>query len=158
MSLAPDRLEKALGALALVLLACMLIAVWKGRAQWELIPWLVWPHLATIGTALGITPVMMWRKRGDKLHRALGWVWSLCMLTTALVSFGIRMTNPGGLSLIHILSVFTLIGVPWLIYNARSHKVDAHRRGARGFVIGALLIAGFFTFPFDRLLGHWLFS
>jgi hypothetical protein len=23
---------------------------------------------------------------------------------------------------------------------------------------GALLIAGFFTFPFDRLLGHWLFA
>jgi hypothetical protein len=25
-------------------------------------------------------------------------------------------------------------------------------------VLGALLIAGFFTFPFNRLLGHWLFS
>ena len=28
----------------------------------------------------------------------------------------------------------------------------------RGLVIGALLIAGFFTFPFNRLLGSWLFS
>jgi uncharacterized membrane protein len=33
-----------------------------------------------------------------------------------------------------------------------------HRRGVRAMVTGALLIAGFFTFPFDRLLGHWLFS
>ena len=24
--------------------------------------------------------------------------------------------------------------------------------------VGALLIAGFFTFPFHRLLGHWLFG
>jgi len=28
----------------------------------------------------------------------------------------------------------------------------------RGLIIGALLIAGFFTFPFHRLLGHWLFG
>lgn len=25
-------------------------------------------------------------------------------------------------------------------------------------IIGALLLAGFFTFPFDRLLGRWLFG
>ena len=25
-------------------------------------------------------------------------------------------------------------------------------------ITGALLVAGFFTFPFDRLLGHWLFG
>jgi uncharacterized membrane protein len=33
-----------------------------------------------------------------------------------------------------------------------------HRRGIRAMVLGALLIAGFFTFPFDRLLGRWLFG
>ena len=32
-----------------------------------------------------------------------------------------------------------------------------HRRSVHGMVIGALLIAGFFTFPFNRLLGAWLF-
>ena len=33
-----------------------------------------------------------------------------------------------------------------------------HRGSVRGMVTGALLVAGFFTFPFDRMLGHWLFS
>jgi hypothetical protein len=42
--------------------------------------------------------------------------------------------------------------------NARSHNVPAHRRAVRGLVVGALLAAGFFTFAFDRLLGHWLFA
>jgi uncharacterized membrane protein len=36
--------------------------------------------------------------------------------------------------------------------------VKRHRRSVRAMVTGALLIAGFFTFPFNRLLGHWLFS
>jgi uncharacterized membrane protein len=29
---------------------------------------------------------------------------------------------------------------------------------ARGMVLGALLVAGFFTFPFGRLMGRWLFG
>ena len=36
---------------------------------------------------------------------------------------------------------------------ARTHKVALHRSSVRGMVTGALLIAGFFTFPFGRLLG-----
>lgn len=80
------------------------------------------------------------------------------MFLTALVSFAIRETSHGNFSLIHILSVFTLVQVPIIVWSARTHRVAIHRRAVRGMVIGALLIAGFFTFPFDRLLGHWLFS
>jgi uncharacterized membrane protein len=57
-----------------------------------------------------------------------------------------------------LLSVATLVLVPLLVITARRHNVARHRRTVRGIIIGALLIAGFFTFPFDRLLGHWLFS
>ena len=45
-----------------------------------------------------------------------------------------------------------------IVWRARTHRVAAHRRSIRGIVIGALLVAGFFTFPFDRLLGSWLFG
>jgi uncharacterized membrane protein len=45
-----------------------------------------------------------------------------------------------------------------MIWAARTHRYAAHRRAVRGMVTGALLIAGFFTFPFGRLLGHWLFG
>jgi uncharacterized membrane protein len=36
--------------------------------------------------------------------------------------------------------------------------VARHRRTIRALVIGALLVAGFFTFPFGRMLGVWLFG
>ena len=41
-------------------------------------------------------------------------------------------------------------------WSARNHRLDRHRAMVRGMVTGALVIAGFFTFPFGRLLGHWL--
>ncbi|WP_239016648.1 DUF2306 domain-containing protein [Sphingorhabdus pulchriflava] len=155
---APNRSERILGALVVVLLAAALAAVIKGRAQWGQIPWQVWVHLLTIGIALVITPAMMWLKRGDRVHRILGRIWAISMFVTAILSFDIRLINQGGLSYIHILSVITLVGVPVLVISARRRDLQRHRGQARGFVIGALLVAGFFTFPFNRLLGGWLFG
>ncbi|MES2336983.1 MAG: DUF2306 domain-containing protein [Pseudomonadota bacterium] len=156
-SIAPDTFEKLLGVGAIVLLAAVLVALARGQAEWSRVPWVIWPHLLTIIVALALTPVMMFRRRGDRRHRSLGTIWVVAMILTALFSFAIRQAD-GGFSWIHLLSIFTLVQVPWLWWNARRHDVAGHRRGVRGMVTGALLIAGFFTFPFDRLLGHWLFG
>lgn len=155
---APNRSERILGALVVVLFAAALAAVIKGRPQWDAIPWQIWVHLLTIGIALAVTPAMMWRKRGDRIHRWLGWVWAISMFVTAILSFDIRLINRGSFSVIHILSLMTLIGVPVLIISGRRRDLKRHRGQARSFVIGALLVAGFFTFPFNRLLGSWLFN
>lgn len=157
VSIAPDRLERFLGIGALVLLAAALAAVVKGRAQWALVPPLVWVHLGTILIALALTPVLLLGRRATRRHRVLGTIWVLAMLATAIVSFGVR-GGGGHFSAIHILSLAVVVLAPWLWWTARTHRVAQHRRTVRGMVIGALLIAGFFTFPFDRLLGHWLFS
>ena len=66
--------------------------------------------------------------------------------------------NDGGFSFIHLISLWVLIQVPLIVVTARTHRVVRHRRAVRGMAIGALLVAGFFTFPFHRLLGHWLFG
>lgn len=155
---APNRSEYVLGGLVLVLLGAIIIALYKGRAQWAELPWQIWAHLLTISMALIVTPAMMWRKRGDGTHRFLGWIWAMSMFATAVISFDLRLINPGGFSYIHILSMLTVIGVPVLIVSARRGDLRRHRGQARGFVIGALLVAGFFTFPFNRLLGGWLFG
>ncbi len=136
----------------------VLAALIRGQGQWDMLPWQVWAHLATISIALLLTPVMLWRKRGDRLHRQMGWVWSLAMVVTALISFDIRQVSAGGFSFIHLLSIMTLVLVPLLIWEARRHKIGAHRSAVRGLITGALLLAGFFTFPFNRLLGTWLFG
>ncbi|WP_260609900.1 hypothetical protein [Sphingomonas sp. IC081] len=53
----PDRLERMLGLLSLVMLAVILVAVMRGRAEWAQIPGIVWLHLATMLTALALTPM-----------------------------------------------------------------------------------------------------
>ena len=154
----PDAYERVLALGAVVLLFAASVAMLRGRSDWSSVPLLVWLHLATILTALALTPVMLLRPRGDGRHRTLGKIWIGAMLATAALSFGIRGSHDGGLSFIHLLSIWVLMQVPLLWRSARRHDVAAHRRSVRGLVTGALLIAGFFTFPFDRLLGHWLFG
>ena len=156
--LTPDNFDRFLSAAAVALLAAVATAVWRGRAEWGEVPDLVWAHIATIVTALMLTPVMLLRRRGDRLHRRLGWVWATAMAVTAAATFGIRGLNQGSLSLIHILSAWTLLQVPLIVWAARTHNVARHRNAVRGMVTGALIIAGIFTFPFDRLMGHWLFG
>ncbi len=153
-----DGYERGLAVAALVLLAAVAAALLRGRAEWSAVPALVWTHIATVLVALVLTPVILLGRRGDRRHRGLGTIWVIAMLLTAALSFGIRLTHPGAFSPIHILSIWVLIQAPILWYTARTHQVVRHRRSVRGLVTGALLIAGFFTFPFDRLLGHWLFG
>lgn len=157
-NLAPTPYDRFLAAASVALLAAILAALWKGRGEWSHVPAFVWAHVATILLAVTLTPIMMLRRRGDRLHRRLGWVWAAAMFLTAAFSFGIRGINQGSFSLIHILSAWTLIHVPLIVLHARRRQHAAHRTAVRGMVTGALLIAGFFTFPFDRMLGHWLFG
>jgi uncharacterized membrane protein len=156
--LAADILEKILAGGALVLLGAVVIALGKGRSEWGEVPMIVWLHLATIGLALALTPVMLLRKRGDALHKNLGRAWVIAMFLTALFSLDIHLINRGGFSIIHILSIWTMIQLPIIYLSARNHNIARHRRSVRGMVIGALLVAGFFTFPFNRLMGQWLFG
>jgi uncharacterized membrane protein len=156
--LTPDNFDRFLAAAAVALLTAVAAAVWRGRAEWGEVPPIVWGHIATIVTALVLTPVMLLRRRGDRFHRQLGWVWATAMAVTAAATFGIRGLNQGSLSLIHILSAWTLLQVPLIVWAARTHNVARHRGAVRGMVAGALIIAGIFTFPFDRLMGHWLFG
>lgn len=156
--LIPDRLDRVLAIASAALLAVVLVAIARGYGQWGAVPGVIWLHLATILTAVALTPVMLLRRRGDRRHRLLGTIWVLAMFGTALVSLFVHTSGPGRFSVIHILSVWTLIQVPIIWWSARTHHLERHRGSVRGMVIGALLIAGFFTFPFHRLLGTWLFG
>lgn len=157
-SIAPDLFERGLAAGAVILFVGVCVALIKGQADWARVPFNIWAHLLTIMVALALTPVMLLRRRGNGLHRGLGWIWVTSMILTAAISFTVRNTNHGGFSFIHILSAWTLFQVPLIAWSAHTHDIRRHRSSVRAMVLGALLIAGFFTFPFNRLLGQWLFA
>ena len=153
-----DGFERVLALAAAILLAMVIAALVRGYPRWHEVPTTVWAHLVTIMVALALTPIMLLRRRGDRWHRRLGTIWVVAMILTALASFAVRNANHGQFSFIHILSVWTLIQVPIIWWSARTHRVRQHRSSVRGMVTGALLIAGFFTFPFNRMLGQFLFG
>lgn len=109
-------------------------------------------HVAAALTALLIGIVLLAGIKGTRLHRALGWTWVLAMGTTAVSSFFIHQINPGGLSLIHLLSGWTVVGLPMAVYAARRHRVQAHRRAMTGMFVGGLIVAGLLTFLPGRMM------
>lgn len=156
--LAADWYEKLLAGAAIVLMIAVTTALIRGQPYWARVDAAIWAHLLTVVVTLALTPVMLLRRRGDRIHRRLGWVWAIALFATALLSFQVRNANHGGLSWIHILSAWTMVQVPVIVWAARTHRLVQHRRSVRAMVTGAMLLAGYLTFPFNRLLGQWLFG
>ena len=107
--------------------------------------------------ALGV--VQLAAPKGTLPHRTLGWVWVVLLATIAISSFwihGYRMFGP--FSPIHLLSIFTLIMLPIAVLAARRHNVVRHRRIMIGIFLGALVIAGLFTFVPGRIMHAVLFG
>ncbi|MBS0254414.1 MAG: hypothetical protein JSS36_04185, partial [Proteobacteria bacterium] len=63
ISLAPDGIDRAIGLGAVLLLGATLTALARGQQQWGQVPPLVWGHLGSAVLAMGLTPVMLWRRR-----------------------------------------------------------------------------------------------
>ena len=97
--------------------------------------------------------------KGTLPHRTIGWIWVALMATIAISSFwihGYRMIGP--FSPIHLLSIFTLIMLPLAVLHARRHNVVRHRHIMIGIFLGALVIAGLFTFVPGRIMHAVLFG
>ena len=154
--LTPDRTERLIGWSALALGLAVIIALARGHAQWSAVPLPVWAHLLGASCALALTPAILWGARGTTRHRLLGWLWVLSLGFAALSSLAVKGLIPGHFSPIHLLSLWTLAMLPLVVLYARRGQHTRHRQALRGLIIGALLIAGTFTFLPMRLLGHWL--
>ncbi len=115
-------------------------------------PLIVRLHLTAALTALTIGIALMMRVKGTAVHKLLGWTWVLAMGTTAVSSLFIRELNHGAFSFIHLLSGWTIIGLPGAVYAIKRGRVAAHRRAMTGMFVGGLLLAGLFAFIPGRLL------
>lgn len=109
-------------------------------------------HLAAAITALLIGVALMMRVKGTGLHKTLGWTWVIAMGVTAVSSLFIRQLNHGHFSFIHLLSGWTIVGLPGAVYAIKRGKVATHRKAMTGMFVGGLLLAGLFAFIPGRLL------
>ena len=101
--------------------------------------------------ALGI--VQFFAPKGTLPHRTLGWIWVGIMTMVAASAFWIheiRLWGPW--SPIHLLAIFTLVMLPVGVWYARHHNVIGHRSTMIGIFVGALVIAGLFTFVPGRIM------
>jgi uncharacterized membrane protein len=97
--------------------------------------------------------------KGTLPHRMIGWTWVLLMVLIAGSSFWIhdlRMLGP--FSVIHLLSIFTLVMLPLAVMHARRHRVAQHRAAMIGIFVGALVIAGLFTLLPGRVMHAVVFG
>lgn len=76
--------------------------------------------------------------KGDGAHRRAGRVWAAGMLFVAGSSFAIREIRDGRFSLLHVLSVVTLVTVTLGVVAARRGNVAVHRANMRGSWFGLL--------------------
>ena len=107
--------------------------------------------------ALGL--VQFAAPKGTLPHRTVGWIWVGLMAIVAASSFWIheiRLLGPW--SPIHLLSIFTLIVLPIAVWRARRHRVADHRRIMTMTFVGALVIAGLFTFMPGRIMHAVVFG
>ncbi|NBB53308.1 DUF2306 domain-containing protein [Rhizobium sp. CRIBSB] len=131
---------------------------WPDLALLARQPFQIQLHIAAALTALLLGTVQLIGIKGSAAHRIIGWTWVVAMGTTAISSFFIQQINPGSFSLIHLLSGWTVVGLPMAVYAARKHRVLAHRRAMTGMFVGGLLVAGAFTFLPGRLMWALFFG
>lgn len=116
-------------------------------------------HALAAFAAFGLGIVQLVAPKGTIPHRVFGYVWCGLMVMAAASSFGIHGINHWrGFSLIHLLSIVTLIQVPLAIMAARSGQIVRHQRFMQGLFFFALVVAGLFTFAPGRIMNAVLFG
>lgn len=115
-------------------------------------------HVSAALTALLIGCILMLAPKGVRFHKALGWTWVIAMSVTAMSSFLITGLMGTAYSPIHALSAWTMIGLPFGIAAIRRRDVLQHRRSMTGMFVGAMIIAGLFSFLPGRLMWHIFFA
>ena len=101
--------------------------------------------------ALGL--VQLAAPKGTLPHRTLGYIWVALMAIVCVTSFLIHdIRSWDSWSVIHLLSIYTLVMLPLAVRHARRHRIGQHRNVMFAMFAGALVIAGAFTFTPGRIM------
>ncbi|RXT56239.1 hypothetical protein B6S44_07370 [Bosea sp. Tri-44] len=108
---------------------------------------------ALTSLAAGLTVLVL--RKGTARHRLIGWVFVAAMAVTAASSAFI--TSDGHYSAIHLLSVLTIVNLPYAIIMRRRGNIVAHR-SAMLWLFAGLVVAGAFTLVPGRLMNKLAFG
>jgi uncharacterized membrane protein len=112
---------------------------------------------ALLAVVLGA--IQLYRPKGTPSHRVMGWTWVILMTMVSASSFFIHtICTLGPFSVIHLLSILTLVTLPFAVHNARRHNIPKHARGMKLLFLGALVIAGVFTLMPGRIMHDVVFG
>jgi uncharacterized membrane protein len=127
-------------------------------------PLVVQIHAYTAIAALLIGIIILAATKGTAFHKTLGRVWVSIMLVVALTSVFIR-TPPGsdipninGYSVIHLLTVLTLVTLPYAIWRIRTGHRRSHAIAMISLFTGGLVVAGALTLVPGRVLHDVVFG
>ncbi|MBN8500537.1 MAG: DUF2306 domain-containing protein [Sphingomonadales bacterium] len=113
-------------------------------------------HLATVVPCLPLGAWLLLKRKGTPQHKALGKIWLVLMVLTALSAVFIRQLNNGSFSPIHLFVPLTIWGAWQAIATARAGNIAKHRQGLIRFYLGALTIPGVLSFLPGRMMWAWL--
>lgn len=108
---------------------------------------------ALTSLAAGLTVLAM--RKGTARHRLVGWIFVVGMAVTAASSAFI--TSNGRYSAIHLLSVLTIVNLPYAIIMRRRGNIVAHR-SAMLWLFAGLAVAGAFTLMPGRAMNKVAFG
>jgi uncharacterized membrane protein len=109
-------------------------------------------HLATVVMAFAIGTWMIVRPKGTPPHKALGRIFIVLMMATAVSTFWIHSINRDGFSPLHLLAIYVLLGAPYAWWHARHGNIRRHRNAMVSLYVGGIWIAGSFTLLPGRVL------
>ena len=121
-------------------------------------PFAVRIHVVAAISAFLIGLILLLAPKGLRFHKVLGWSWVIAMAVTAISSFFITGIMGKFYSPIHAISAWTLLGLPFGVAAARRRDIAKHRQSMTGMFLGAMVIAGLFTFLPGRLMWQIFFT
>lgn len=123
-------------------------------------PGLIQFHACVAMVALILGPIAIHRKRRDRLHKVIGYVWVLAMLAVAISALFIPsfdLALVGHLGPIHLLALLALFSVAQGMLAIWRRDLRTHERAMSGLYYQGLLIAGLFNFLPGRVVNRTLF-
>ncbi len=120
------------------------------------VPPVLQAHIAGALLSFAIGTVLLLGVKGRTFHRVLGYTWIATMSVTTVSSFFLMSGDT--YSFIHLLSGWTVIVLPMGLAAARRRNIARHRKEMTGLFMGAMVIAGLFSFLPGRLMWHLFFT